>query len=62
MQRIVIISLAFGALTSCYVPQLDDCQFTCAISAECPSAQTCQAGMCRTAGATGACNAPVPHK
>src|SRR5262245_60257298 len=55
MMRSLVLVLLAASLTACYEPRLDDCQFSCAQSAECPSSQTCVAGMCRNPGATAAC-------
>jgi hypothetical protein len=48
-------AVAATLATSCYEPALDDCQFVCGADTTCPDGTACVAGVCRTAGATGAC-------
>jgi hypothetical protein len=44
------------ALAGCYSPDLADCADRCDTSNLCPDGLTCQAGYCRTEGATGTCS------
>jgi hypothetical protein len=59
--RFVLISMALALVVSCYSPTIRDCAYTCAADTDCPSSQSCDTalGMCRAAGATGACGAPI---
>ncbi|HEY5928022.1 MAG TPA: hypothetical protein VIV11_40325 [Kofleriaceae bacterium] len=41
-------------IASCYSPAFQDCEVTCA-SGVCPTGFTCELGVCRSEGATGAC-------
>jgi len=54
-----VLSLLVVALAGCYDPAIQDCQFTCP-DAHCPGDLVCLAGVCRAAGATGACPCPDP--
>jgi hypothetical protein len=45
------------ALAGCYAPDIADCADRCDTSNLCPDGLTCEAGYCRTEGATGACTA-----
>jgi hypothetical protein len=54
-----VLNLLAVALAGCYDPAIQDCQFTCPDN-HCPSGLACQAGVCRTPGASGACPCPDP--
>nr|HEX4314280.1 hypothetical protein [Kofleriaceae bacterium] len=48
-----------SAITGCnYGVTFDDCQVRCTGSGDCPDSFSCQSGMCRAPGETGACSAP----
>ena len=48
-----------SAITACgYDVTFDDCQVRCTGSGDCPDTFSCQSGMCRAPGETGACSAP----
>jgi hypothetical protein len=47
---------AMAVAASCYHPDLADCVDTCSSSHLCPDGTSCNAGFCRTSGATGTCN------
>ena len=51
MVRLVLIAMLAG----CYAPEVADCVDRCDSSNACPDGLTCQAGYCRTDGATGTC-------
>jgi hypothetical protein len=54
-----IAALAVSGITACnYDVTFVDCQVRCTGSGDCPDSFTCQAGMCRAPGQTGACGAP----
>ena len=48
--RVLILAIA---LSGCYNPSIDDCQFTCASSTDCPDGSECRNSVCRTS--TGTC-------
>lgn len=54
-----VLSLLAVAVAGCYDPAVHDCQFTCPDNV-CPDTLTCVAGVCRAAGASGACPCPDP--
>ncbi len=48
-----------STITACnYDVTFDDCQVRCTGSGDCPDTFTCQSGMCRAPGETGACSSP----
>lgn len=55
--RVLIAALLAAGAAACYAPALDDCQFVCGADQACPDGTACVAGVCRTAGASGACGA-----
>jgi len=50
---LVITSTACG-----YDVSFNDCQVTCQMGTDCPDGFSCQAGLCRSPGMTGACGTP----
>ncbi len=48
-------SLAALALTGCYSPRYEDCQFSCSSANTCPTGMECVQGTCRIEGQTGSC-------
>ncbi len=53
MTRGLACLLAVAA--GCYAPHFRDCEVTCSSDQSCPPDITCTAGLCRAAGASGAC-------
>ncbi len=53
MSRFALIVIALTS--ACYSPTPGDCAYSCANAVGCPAGLSCNAGMCRAAGATGAC-------
>ena len=53
--RSLIAFIIVVATAGCFSPSVGDCQFSCAVSADCPSGLDCVAGACRVAGAADPC-------
>lgn len=47
-------------LAGCYDPAIDDCQFRCSTTMDCPDGTRCMGQFCRADGATGQCTIPDP--
>lgn len=56
LRSLLVLALA-GLAASCYSPSYGDCQVSCS-EGVCPSGLTCNGGVCRTPGMTGACTTP----
>jgi hypothetical protein len=49
-----------GVVSACYSPQFKDCELRCSAAGTCPDGFSCNAGVCRTGGASGECTTPLP--
>jgi hypothetical protein len=54
-----ILSLLAVAVTACYDPAVNDCQFTCPDN-QCPGDLMCVGGRCRVPGSAESCPCPTP--
>jgi hypothetical protein len=56
--RSLLASILVAGAAGCFSPSVGDCQFSCAVSADCPNGLDCVAGACRVGGATDPCTTP----